>query len=82
MVLNFARGGAAINVLARHAGAEVVVVDMGVAGELAPAPAIRWRAHRAGHRELGARPGDDRARRRSRRSRPASSSRASSRPTA
>ncbi len=30
MVANFARGGAAINVLARHAGAEVVVVDMGV----------------------------------------------------
>ncbi len=34
MVLNFLRGGAAINVLARHAGAEVVVVDMGVEGEL------------------------------------------------
>lgn len=31
MLLNFARGGAAINVLARHAGARVVVVDMGVA---------------------------------------------------
>ncbi len=30
MVLNFARGGAAINVLARHAGADVRVVDMGV----------------------------------------------------
>jgi len=30
MVLNFVRGGAAINVLARHAGAEVVVVDIGV----------------------------------------------------
>jgi nicotinate-nucleotide--dimethylbenzimidazole phosphoribosyltransferase len=30
MLLNFARGGAAINVLARHAGAEVIVVDMGV----------------------------------------------------
>lgn len=30
MVLNFARGGAAINVLARHVGAEVRVVDMGV----------------------------------------------------
>ncbi len=29
MVLNFARGGAAINVLARHVGARVVVVDMG-----------------------------------------------------
>jgi nicotinate-nucleotide--dimethylbenzimidazole phosphoribosyltransferase len=30
MLLNFARGGAAINVLARHAGAQVLVVDMGV----------------------------------------------------
>ncbi|MBI3312281.1 MAG: nicotinate-nucleotide--dimethylbenzimidazole phosphoribosyltransferase [Candidatus Omnitrophica bacterium] len=34
MVLNFLRGGAAINVLARHAGAEVVVVDAGVAADL------------------------------------------------
>ncbi len=31
MVKNFIRGGAAINVLARHIGAEVIVVDMGVA---------------------------------------------------
>jgi nicotinate-nucleotide--dimethylbenzimidazole phosphoribosyltransferase len=30
MVANFVRGGAAINVLARQAGAEVVVVDLGV----------------------------------------------------
>src|SRR5208283_1716546 len=30
MVLNFVRGGAGINVLARHAGSEVVVVDIGV----------------------------------------------------
>jgi len=30
MVLNFLRGGAGINVLARHAGARVVVVDIGV----------------------------------------------------
>lgn len=34
MVLNFLRGGAAINVLARHVGARVVVVDMGVASDL------------------------------------------------
>ncbi len=36
MVLNFLRGGAAINVLARHVGARVVVVDAGVASDLAP----------------------------------------------
>ncbi|MDA8215534.1 MAG: nicotinate-nucleotide--dimethylbenzimidazole phosphoribosyltransferase [Nitrospiraceae bacterium] len=30
MVFNFIRGGAGINVLARHAGAEVIVVDIGV----------------------------------------------------
>jgi nicotinate-nucleotide--dimethylbenzimidazole phosphoribosyltransferase len=30
MVFNFLRGGAGVNVLARHAGAEVRVVDMGV----------------------------------------------------
>src|SRR5438132_11198999 len=36
MVMNFARGGAAINVLARRAGARVVVVDIGVAEALPP----------------------------------------------
>ncbi|MDI6859645.1 MAG: nicotinate-nucleotide--dimethylbenzimidazole phosphoribosyltransferase [Methanocellales archaeon] len=34
MVYNFIRGGAGINVLARHIGARVVVVDMGVAVDL------------------------------------------------
>jgi nicotinate-nucleotide--dimethylbenzimidazole phosphoribosyltransferase len=38
MVDNFLRGGAGINVLARHVGARVVVVDMGVAVELAAHP--------------------------------------------
>lgn len=33
MVLNFINGGAGINALARHAGADVQVVDMGVAHE-------------------------------------------------
>lgn len=36
MVYNFLRGGAGINVLARHVGARVVVVDMGVAAKLEP----------------------------------------------
>ncbi|RZN38810.1 MAG: nicotinate-nucleotide--dimethylbenzimidazole phosphoribosyltransferase [Methanophagales archaeon ANME-1-THS] len=34
MIFNFLRGGAAINVLARHVGARIVVVDMGVAAAL------------------------------------------------
>lgn len=38
MVYNFLRGGAAINVLARHAGCEVKVVDMGVAEEIQNSP--------------------------------------------
>jgi len=36
MVENFLRGGAAINVLAKEAGAKIVVVDMGVARDLPP----------------------------------------------
>ena len=38
MVLNFLYGGAAINVLSRHIGARVTVVDMGVATEMEPHP--------------------------------------------
>ncbi|MDD5687601.1 MAG: nicotinate-nucleotide--dimethylbenzimidazole phosphoribosyltransferase [Elusimicrobia bacterium] len=34
MVYNFIRGGAGINVLARHIGAKVIVADLGVAEEL------------------------------------------------
>jgi nicotinate-nucleotide--dimethylbenzimidazole phosphoribosyltransferase len=40
MVLNFLRGGAAINVLSRQAGAKVVVIDAGVAVELPAAPGL------------------------------------------
>jgi nicotinate-nucleotide--dimethylbenzimidazole phosphoribosyltransferase len=40
MVANFLSGGAAINVLARHVGARVVVVDMGVMGGFEPHPAL------------------------------------------
>lgn len=38
MVYNFLRGGAGISVLACHMGARVVIVDMGVTGELEPHP--------------------------------------------
>ncbi len=41
MVLNFLRGGAAINVLAQHVGARVVVVDAGVAADLEPHPELK-----------------------------------------
>jgi len=37
---NIARGGAAINVLARHVHADLVVVDLGVAGDLSDLPEI------------------------------------------
>ncbi len=36
MVYNFIRGGAGISVLAKHIGAEILVVDMGVAKEFPP----------------------------------------------
>lgn len=36
MVRNFIHGGAGVNVLARHAGAALCLVDMGVAGDLGP----------------------------------------------
>jgi nicotinate-nucleotide--dimethylbenzimidazole phosphoribosyltransferase len=38
MVLNFLHSGAAINVLGRHVGARVIVVDMGVAADIEPHP--------------------------------------------
>jgi nicotinate-nucleotide--dimethylbenzimidazole phosphoribosyltransferase len=40
MVLNFVRGGAAINVISRQVGARVVVVDIGVAGKAVSLPGI------------------------------------------
>ncbi len=40
MVLNFLRGGAAINVLTRHAGAEIAVVDIGVDHDFAGTPGL------------------------------------------
>jgi nicotinate-nucleotide--dimethylbenzimidazole phosphoribosyltransferase len=38
MVENFLNGGAAINVLARHVGARVVIADLGVAVDIKPHP--------------------------------------------
>src|SRR5438105_6929073 len=40
MVENFLGGGAAVNVLARQAGARVVVADFGVANPTPPAPGL------------------------------------------
>ena len=48
MVLNFLRGGAAVNVLARELGARVVVADLGVATDLPPHPGLRSLKVRAG----------------------------------
>ncbi len=40
MVRNFSRGGAAVNVLARQAGLELLVFDMGVNGDLSDLPGV------------------------------------------
>jgi nicotinate-nucleotide--dimethylbenzimidazole phosphoribosyltransferase len=40
MVLNFLHGGAAINVLARHVGARITIVDMGVAADMDAHPLL------------------------------------------
>ncbi len=52
MVANFLQGGAAINVLARQQGARVVVVDIGVAADLAPHPGLVARKIARGTRNL------------------------------
>jgi len=56
MVLNFLRGGAAINVLARHVGARVVVVDIGVAIDLPPHPDLLVRKIAHGTRDFSREP--------------------------
>jgi nicotinate-nucleotide--dimethylbenzimidazole phosphoribosyltransferase len=56
MVANFLAGGAAINVLARQAGAHVVVVDVGVAGPLDPAPGLVDARVRSGTADLAVGP--------------------------
>lgn len=52
MVLNFLRGGAAINVLARYAEARVTVVDIGVATEFDSLPGLIRRKVMGGTRNL------------------------------
>ena len=54
MVANFTAGGAAINVLANHAGADIVVVDVGVATPLPVTdhPALIHRRVRSGTENL------------------------------
>ena len=79
MVENFLRGGAAVNVLARHAGARGVVADLGVAAPLAAPSGAPGREDRARHAQHDPRARDDAETRRWRRSRRASRS---SRPSA
>jgi nicotinate-nucleotide--dimethylbenzimidazole phosphoribosyltransferase len=52
MVYNFLRGGAAVNVLARHCGARVIVVDMGVDHEFEPADGLEIRKIARGTRNM------------------------------
>ena len=61
MVLNFAHGGAAINVLARQAGARVVVVDVGVAAEIASQPGVLNRKVAGGTQNMALGPAMTRA---------------------
>jgi len=48
MVFNFLRGGAAVNVLARHAGVDVKVIDIGVDYDFGPIPDLIDRKVRRG----------------------------------
>lgn len=43
MIYNFLRGGAGVNVLAKHVGARVIVVDMGVDHDFEPAAGLEIR---------------------------------------
>lgn len=56
MVMNFLAGGAAINVLARRAGARVVVVDVGVASQLPAHDGLVHRKVALGTRNLAVQP--------------------------
>src|SRR5439155_6769163 len=56
MVANFLAGGAVINAVAAQTGAEVVVVDVGVAVDLDAAPGLLPRKVRNGTRDMTAEP--------------------------
>lgn len=56
MVENIARGGAAVSVLARWAGADVVVADLGVAAPIASHPAVVSARIAPGTRDMTAGP--------------------------
>jgi nicotinate-nucleotide--dimethylbenzimidazole phosphoribosyltransferase len=56
MVANFLAGGAVINAIAAQAGAEVVVVDVGVASELEVAPGLLPRKIRRGTADMTVEP--------------------------
>ena len=52
MVENFLNGGAAVNVLARHVGARVVVADFGIAGPVMDRPGLQQRRVASGTANL------------------------------
>jgi nicotinate-nucleotide--dimethylbenzimidazole phosphoribosyltransferase len=52
MVANFLAGGAVVNAIAAQAGAEVCVVDVGVAAELPPGPGLLPRKVRPGTADM------------------------------
>ena len=60
MVLNFLRGGAGVNVLARHEGVEIRVVDIGVAHEFGPVPGLLHHKVMMGTRNMLRAPAMDR----------------------
>jgi nicotinate-nucleotide--dimethylbenzimidazole phosphoribosyltransferase len=61
MIENFRAGGAAVNVLARQSGADVYVVDMGVAADLVPGPDLLDHKIRRGTSDLATGPAMSRA---------------------
>src|SRR4051794_24248123 len=56
MVANIRGGGAAVNVLARQVGADVLVVDLGVAADLEPGPGLLDHKIRKGTSDLATGP--------------------------